>query len=107
MTEPISIVLTTVANEQDAAELASLLLSENLAACVQELPIRSRYRWKGEVQCDPEILLLVKTSAGRAAAAMAAIRKAHRYEIPEIVVLPTSSGLPEYIAWVTAETQAR
>lgn len=44
MTDGVSIILTTVANEQHAAELADLLLTEHLAACIQEIPIRSRYR---------------------------------------------------------------
>jgi len=106
MADTISIVLTTVANEQDAAELGNKLLAEHLAACVQEVPIRSRYRWKGEIQCEPEVLMLVKTSPERVPATIEGIRKAHKYEVPEIVVLPTSGGLAEYIAWVGAETMS-
>jgi periplasmic divalent cation tolerance protein len=104
MADSVSIVLTTVANDQHAAELGDLLLNEHLAACIQEIPIRSRYRWKGAVQSDSEVLLLVKTAHARVAAVVEAIRKHHRYELPEILLLPSSSGLPEYIAWVHTET---
>jgi periplasmic divalent cation tolerance protein len=49
--------------------------------------------------------MLVKTAHDRAAAAVEVIRKNHRYELPEIIVLPSSSGLAEYVAWVSAETR--
>jgi periplasmic divalent cation tolerance protein len=107
MADSLSIILTTVANEQHAAELGNRLLADHLAACIQEIPIRSRYRWKGEIQCEPEVLMLVKTSPERVSATVEAIRRNHKYEVPEIVVLPTSGGLAEYIAWVSAETTPR
>jgi periplasmic divalent cation tolerance protein len=107
MAEGVSIILTTVANDQQAAELGDMLLNEQLAACIQEIPIRSRYRWKGAIQCDSEVLMLVKTAHDRVAAAVDAIRKSHRYELPEILVVPSSTGLAEYVAWVSAETATR
>ncbi len=105
MPDNVSIILTTVANEQHAAELGDMLLNQHLAACIQEIPIRSRYRWKGAVQCDSELLLLVKTAHERVDAAVKAIRKVHPYELPEILVIASISGLSEYIAWVSAETK--
>jgi periplasmic divalent cation tolerance protein len=105
MADSVSIILTTVANEAHAAELGDMLLTQHLAACIQEIPIRSRYRWKGAVQCDSEVLMLVKTAHDRVEAAVEAIRKTHRYEVPEILVIPSASGLTEYIAWVSAETR--
>jgi periplasmic divalent cation tolerance protein len=104
MADGVSIILTTVANEQHAAELGDMLLTEQLAACIQEIPIRSRYRWQGAIQNEPEVLLLVKTAHDRVTAAVEAIRTTHRYEVPEILVLPSSSGLAEYAAWVRTET---
>lgn len=104
MTDGVSIILTSVSNEQHAAELGDMLLTAHLAACIQEIPIRSRYRWKGAVQTDSEVLLLVKTAHERVEAAVEAIRKTHRYELPEILVVPSSSGLAEYVMWVSAET---
>ena len=98
-------ILTTVAQAQDAARIAEMLLRDKLAACVQEMTIRSRYRWKGKVQCDPELLLLIKTTADRAEAAVVAIRKIHPYELPEIIVLPVVGGLAEYMNWINDETR--
>ena len=105
MANGVSIILTTVANDEHAAELGDMLLAKNLAACIQEIPIRSRYRWKGASQCDAEVLMLIKTAHDRVTAVVEAIRGNHRYELPEILVLQSSSGLAEYIAWVHAETR--
>jgi periplasmic divalent cation tolerance protein len=97
-------IITTVAQAQDAARIAEMLLRDKLAACVQETAIRSRYRWKDQIQCDPELLLLIKTTADRADAAVTAIREIHPYDLPEIIVLPIVGGLAEYMNWINVET---
>jgi len=104
MTHVVTII-TTVAQAEDAAHIAEMLLRERLAACVQELTIRSRYRWKDRIQCEPELLLLVKTTEDRAEAAVTGIRKVHPYELPEIIVLPVVGGLAEYMDWINVETR--
>ncbi len=98
-------IMTTVAKAEDAARIAETLLGSNLAACVQELPIRSRYKWKNETHCDPELLLLIKTAEDRTAAVIDAVRKMHPYDLPEIIALPVADGLPEYLDWVAAQTR--
>lgn len=97
-------IMTTVDSEELAASLAAMLLERRLAACVQQLEISSRYRWEGAIQCDAEFLLLVKTSAAAADAAVKAIEENHTYDVPEIVVLPITGGLPAYLDWLAAET---
>ncbi len=69
------------------------------------MTIRSSYRWKDEVLCEPELLLLVKTAADRAEAAVAAIRAIHPYDLPEIIVLPVVGGLADYLNWIDVETR--
>jgi periplasmic divalent cation tolerance protein len=101
------LIMTTVDSEALAATLATKLLELRQAACVQQVDIRSRYRWDGDVKCDTEILLLVKTSTDAADAAMRTVRESHSYEVPEIVALPISGGLPAYLDWVAAEASSR
>ena len=58
------LVLCTCPSQQEADAVATALLGERLAACVNQLPgIRSLYRWKGRITRDDEVLLLIKTSA--------------------------------------------
>lgn len=101
----ILLVLTNLPDADTAHSLADRLVAQHLAACVNILaPCRSVYRWQGRVADASEVPLLIKTTAARYAALEAAIRAAHPYELPEIIALPVAHGLPEYLAWVQAET---
>jgi periplasmic divalent cation tolerance protein len=101
------LVLTNVPERAVAERLAEMLVEKKLAACVNILaPCRSVYRWKGGVQHDEEHPMLMKTTAERYPALEQALRAAHPYELPEIIALPLARGLPAYLQWVAAETQA-
>ena len=100
------LILTNLPDEASAQALATMLVSERLAACVNVLaPCRSVYRWQGELESAQEIPLLIKTTAACYAALEAAIRAAHPYELPEIIAVPIAHGLPEYLDWVVTETR--
>jgi periplasmic divalent cation tolerance protein len=99
------LVLTNLPDEASAQALASSLVAERLAACVNVLaPCCSVYRWQGKIETTQETPLLIKTSGARYAALEAAIRAGHPYELPEIIAVPIAHGLPEYLNWVASET---
>lgn len=99
------LVFTTLPDADSAHAMAARLIDQRVAACVNMLaPCRSVYRWQGKVEDAQEVPLLIKTTAARYAALEAAIRATHPYEVPEIVAVPVSGGLPDYLAWVGAET---
>lgn len=101
------LILTNLPDQASAQALATGLVRERLAACVNLLaPCRSVYRWHGEIENAEEIPLLIKTTAERYAALEAAIRARHPYELPEIIAVPLAHGLPEYLSWIAAETSA-
>lgn len=98
-------VLTTTADEAQAEAIAEALLGEELAACVQIMPIRSRYLWQGQVQREPEQLLLIKTRAALFEIVRTKIRTMHGYETPEIVALPIAAGDADYLSWIGGVTR--
>jgi periplasmic divalent cation tolerance protein len=99
------LVLTNLPDRASAERLADMLIERQLAACVNILaPCRSVYRWKGAVQHDEEHPMLIKTTRERYAALEGALRAGHPYELPEIIAVSIDRGLPEYLAWVAAET---
>ena len=99
------LVITNLPDQAAAEALAQMLVDQRVAACVNVLaPCRSVYRWQNAVETAVEVPLLVKTSAERYADLEAAIRAAHPYELPEIIAVPIERGLPDYLAWVAAET---
>ncbi len=67
-----------------AQAIATALVGERLAACVNRLPgISSTYRWQGTVTTDSEELLLIKTTAARFDALKGRLLQLHPYELPE------------------------
>ncbi len=95
------IILTTCPNPEIAEQIARVLVAEGLAACVNILPpMRSIYTWNGTLEFATEHLLLIKCLTRRYATIEARLRAMHPYEIPEIIALPITQGLPDYLAWL-------
>jgi periplasmic divalent cation tolerance protein len=87
--------------EADAERLTQALVGESLAACVSQVgPVRSVYRWQGAVEIGHEMLLLIKTTAAAYPALQARLLELHPFELPEIIALPISAGLPAYLQWL-------
>jgi periplasmic divalent cation tolerance protein len=97
-------VQVTCGSIAEADRIADALVERRLAACVQQVPIRSTYRWEGEVQHDDEILLLVKTRADRFDGVASVVRELHSYDLPAITAVPIVHGSTDYLAWIDAET---
>ena len=100
MESTYALVLTTVATEQQAGELARSIVSAGLAACVQIQSLRSVYKWEGEIRTEPEWLLLIKTTDDRYASLEQHIKAHHSYQTPEIVKLPITDGSRDYLGWI-------
>lgn len=99
------LVITNLPDAESARALATTLIEQRVAACVNVLaPCQSIYRWEGKLEEAEEVPLLIKTSAARYAALEEAIRAYHPYELPEIVAVRIEKGLPAYLAWVAAST---
>jgi periplasmic divalent cation tolerance protein len=101
------VVVLSNCSPERAEAIAEALVAERFAACVNLLgPVRSIYRWKGTVEREAEVTLLVKTSVERLDACVARLRALHPYELPEILVLPVDAerSLAPYVAWVRAES---
>lgn len=100
------IVLTTTASEAEANALARQIVEERLGACVQILPVKSIYRWKGALCAEPEWQLSIKTRQARFEALAQFITAHHAYETPEIVQIPIAAGSVAYLRWVDEEAQS-
>lgn len=100
------LVITNCPDEETANRIALAVIEAKLAACVNILPrVQSIYRWQGAVESAVEVPLLIKTTAAAYPALEAAIRESHPYDVPEIIALPITTGLPAYLNWLAAETR--
>lgn len=99
------VVFVTTASQEEAVKIARAMVNTKLAACASIIPaIQSVYRWKGKLVNEREVLILLKSTKPRYRALEKAIRAIHSYETPEIIALPVSDGLAQYIEWVSDET---
>jgi periplasmic divalent cation tolerance protein len=95
-----SLIITTTAGKESAKKIAKELVEKHLAACVQMLPIQSVYLWKEKICDEDEIALFIKSKTALFKEIKTAIRKNHEYEVPEIIQIPITDGLPEYLQWI-------
>lgn len=107
MTEVLA-ALCTCPDVATARRLASCLVEQRLAACVNILPeIRSIYRWGGELQDDQEALMVIKTTRLAYAEMESWLLEHHPYDVPEVLALGVWAGSENYLDWVLGEVGAR
>jgi len=103
---PYQLILCTCPNSDIAEQLASRLVEQRLAACINIVPgLISIYRWQGKVEKDMEVLLLIKTTQDRYGAVESAIQKHHPYELPEIIAVTVEQGSSDYLRWITSSLE--
>jgi periplasmic divalent cation tolerance protein len=102
----VVLILVTAGSRDEAERLGEGLVEARLAACGSVIPtVHSFYHWEGKLQREHEALLLVKTSAARAAQAQEYLREHHTYELPEILQVDVSGGSEPYLSWLLGEVQ--
>ena len=100
------LILTTVPSEALGEEIARVLVTERLAACVNiGAPMTSIYRWKGDVERETERQLTIKTTADRVTAIQQRVKELHSYELPEFIVIEAAGGSEAYLNWVATESR--
>lgn len=102
------ICFCTCPDADTAQRIATTLVAEHLAACVNMLPgVRSVYRWQDQVEQSNEVLLLVKTMPEHFAQLKARLLELHPYELPEVLAVETDHAHPDYLLWVAAQTHRK
>ncbi len=98
-------VVTTTETRDEAQAIATALVTDRLAACVQILgPVTSTFRWQGAVQTSDEWLCVAKTRQTLYDQVEQTIRRLHTYDTPEIIATAIVEGSPSYLDWLAAET---
>lgn len=67
------------------------LVEDKLAACVNLIPgITSIYEWKGKIETDSEVLLMIKTRTSRIEQLTNTVKANHPYEVCEVIAVPVN-----------------
>ena len=105
LTPDALVVLTTVANPDEAVELsAHCWTGDSLRAAHSSSGARSLYRWDGKLADEAEVVVLLKTRGARLPALTAAFGELHPYKVPEMLALPVVAGSDKYLSWIDKET---
>jgi periplasmic divalent cation tolerance protein len=98
------VVLMTAGSQEEADHIASTLVEEMLAACVNVVPgVTSVFRWAGEVQREQEWLLIAKTRSEVLGSLTQRVVALHSYDVPEVIALPLVGGNEAYLHWLDGE----
>ncbi|GCB76768.1 hypothetical protein scyTo_0019192 [Scyliorhinus torazame] len=61
----------------------------------------ARYEWKGNIEEDNEVLLMIKTRSTKVGDLAEYVRSVHPYEVAEVISLPIDQGNPPYLKWLS------
>jgi len=96
-------IITTVPSKQEGETIASKLVENNNAACVNIIPnVTSIYKWNNKINKDDELLLLIKTSTENEAQVYDIIRDKHSYGVPEIITIEINNIDKKYGEWLNS-----
>ena len=98
-------VYVVFADADQAERIGRTVIEESLAACINILsPVRSIYRWEGEIQSSEEVAAILKTHHWNSDALIERIAALHSYKVPCIVTWPIDKVLRSYADWVEDST---
>jgi periplasmic divalent cation tolerance protein len=97
----VQLIFCTCPDLASAETLAHRLLNEKQVACVNIVPgLLSLYHWQGKIESAQEHLLLIKSDQQHYARIEQLIKQHHPYELPEVIAVAVTAGLPAYLQWV-------
>jgi len=99
------IILSTSGTKEEAEDIAWALVERKLAACVNIVALTSIFRWKDEIDSNPEFLLIIKTTAAAFDRVQDAIKELNTYELPECIQLSIEAGSEAYLKWIAESVE--
>lgn len=96
----MTFIYSTFPNKKEAKEIASQLVEEKLAGCVNIFPIESVYFWKGSSQEGEEVAVIIKTKKDNFRRIEEFLLNYHSEETPCIVEIPTGKVTRGFFEWI-------
>jgi periplasmic divalent cation tolerance protein len=104
MTGKYIVVYTTFPDMRTAKKIINALVKNRLAACGNIFRLFSIYRWKENIEKNPEYGALIKTRASKYGDVEKYIKDHHPYDVPEIISWHITRGQAKYLNWIYSVT---
>lgn len=100
----LALIYTTLPDLETAERFGATLIDQRLVACVNLFPgVVALYEYDGKRERASEVAAILKTTAARLEAALAAAKEAHPYEVPALIVLDPAHTDPKFLSWADAQ----
>lgn len=100
------LIYTTFGTVDDARRVGRTLVEARLAACANIFSgMISIFEWDGALDEAAEVAMIIKTRESLTERVLAETARLHPYEVPALLVLPTSAVSDAYEAWLVAQTK--
>lgn len=93
-------VYSTFSNKKEVKDIGGKLLKKKLAKCINFFPIDSIYYWKGKVNQDKEIAIIIKAEKKNFKKIEKFILENHSYDEPCILEIPIERVTKKYLNWL-------
>ena len=100
----MTLIYITCKDEEEAVKISKHLLDKKLIACSNMYPIRSMYRWQGEIQDEKEFVMMAKTKEKNFGKIKEEVKKIHSYDVPCILKIDAEANA-SYDKWVNEEVR--
>jgi periplasmic divalent cation tolerance protein len=107
MSELCEVVITAPDPEWLLAFSRKLIQDRLCASAHNFAPVRSIYRWQGEIHERTEGRVSLHTSRSRVPEIIEWAKREHPYELTGVSTRPIDGGNPDYLAWIAQETTPR
>lgn len=98
-------VVITAPDADWLAGFVRRLVEDRLCAAGHLYPMRTVYRWQGELHDEDETRAALHTRVSLTPTIIERTNSEHPYEIPGLIVLPIVTGGPAYLEWIIASTR--
>ncbi|WP_406309894.1 divalent-cation tolerance protein CutA [Streptomyces sp. NBC_00623] len=99
-------VVITAPEEAWLADFVRSLVADRFCAGAHVTsPVRSIYRWQGEIYDRPEVHVTLHTRTEHVPAIIARAKDQHPYEVPCVVATEMTDAAPDYAAWIVEQTE--
>jgi len=99
-------VVITAPDAEWLRDFTRSLVVDGLASNVHNFtPVRSTYRWEGEVHDRVEGRAALHTRRSCIRAIVARAEQEHPYSVPSVSARPIYDGSTEYLSWIREQTR--